>query len=215
MFLVNAVYFKADWKYQFDKSQTKEDAFTLEDGSQVPVQMMFSKGVKLKHYMDDTFQLLDLPYGNGQFNMAILLPAAGKTTADIMPMLSFQNLQSWLDKAGTLTPQLFLPKFTMKFKMDLKDPLIDMGMQLPFTSAAEFPGFFEEEAPCSIDRVIHQSFIEVNEEGAEAAAATAVSIELTSVNTGNTIRIDRPFVFFIHEKHSGTILFAGRLMNPS
>lgn len=217
MFLVNAIYFKADWMYQFEKSQTKEDKFTLEDGSQVPVQMMFSKGVELKHYTNEALQLLDIPYGNGQFSMVVLLPHQGKTTEEVLSSLSPQELQDWIDRANTFTPQLFMPKFTLKFKMELIEPLMDMGMERPFSNAAEFPHFFEETKSLMISTVTHQAFIEVNEEGAEAAAATAIGVELTSVglNEPPVIRIDRPFVFFIREKHSGAILFAGKMMDPS
>lgn len=221
MFLVNAIYFKADWMYQFEKSQTKEDQFTMENGNQVPVQMMFSKGVKLRYHANETLQLLEIPYGNGQFNMVMLLPNHQYTTQDVINALTAQDLKNWIDQADTLTPQLYMPKFTMKFKIDnMKDVLSKMGMGLPFTDEAEFNGFFQESVGknLAINKVIHQSFIEVHEEGSEAAAATAVEIvNRTSIGGGSTmtIRIDHPFVFLICEKHSEAVLFAGKMMNPT
>lgn len=216
MFLINAIYFKADWQYQFEKHRTREEQFTLENSQKVPVQMMFSKGVKLRTYQHEAFQLIELPYGNGQFSMVILLPRLGKTTEEVMSLLSAEDLQSWVVQADTLMPHLFLPKFTSKFKMELNDPLMDIGMENPFSDAAEFTGFFKESKPLKIGEVIHQAVIEVNEEGTEAAAATSVGIEVTSIgNNPPTIRIDRPFVYFIREKHTEAILFAGKMMNPS
>lgn len=216
MFLINAIYFKADWQYQFEKHRIREEQFTLENGQKVSVQMMFSKGVKLRTYQHEAFQLIELPYGNGQFSMVILLPRLGKTTGEVMSLLSAEDLQSWVGQADTLMPHLFLPKFTSKFRMELNDPLMDIGMENPFSDAAEFTGFFKESKPLKIGEVIHQAVIEVNEEGTEAAAATSVGIEVTSIgNNPPTIRIDRPFVYFIREKHTDAILFAGKMMDPS
>lgn len=214
MFLINAIYFKADWKYQFEKDRTREEQFIAESGQQTPVQMMYSNKVKLRNYHHKTFQLIELPYGNGQFTMVILLPHLGKTTNEVISLLSAEELQSWIDQADTLVPQLYLPKFTSQFKMKLNDPLIEMGMGRAFSNAAEFTGFFKESKNLAIGEVIHQAFIEVNEEGTEAAAATSVGMVMTSVGISPTIRIDRPFVYFIREKHTQAILFAGKMMNP-
>ena len=216
MFLVNAIYFKADWQQQFDKEQTRESMFTLENGTQVPVQMMFTEEAKVSRYKHTVFQLVEIPYGNGQFNMMVLLPNEGKTTGDVMNVLNGAQLEEWIAQADTLTPKLYLPKFKMEFKMNLKEPLTDMGMGLPFTEKAEFHEFFNEDVgeKLFIDRVIHQSLIEVNEEGTEAAAATAVGIGLVSIDLDKLIRIDRPFVFLIRENHTGAVLFAGKMMHP-
>ncbi len=215
MFLVNAIYFKGDWQYKFDKERTSEGVFTLASGQKVPVQMMYSNEVKLRTYQNKTFQLVELPYGNGQFSMVILLPHIGKTTDEVMSLLAAEDIQSWINQADTLMPHLYLPKFTSEFKMDLVEPLISMGMSKAFSNAAEFSGFFNEIKSLAIGEVIHQAYIEVNEEGTEAAAATSVGIVLTSIGNTPTIRIDRPFVYFIREKHTEAILFAGKMTNPS
>lgn len=215
MFLINAIYFKADWQYKFEEDRTKEEPFVLESGRRVPVQMMYAQDIKLRTYDHKSFQLIELPYGNGQFSMVILLPHIGKTTNEIMSLLSVEDLQSWIDQADTLKPHLYFPKFTSKFKIELSEPLMEMGMGRAFSGVAEFPGFFKENSSLAIGEVIHQAFIEVNEEGTEAAAATAVGIVLTSIGNTPTIRIDRPFVYFIREKHTEAILFAGKMLDPS
>jgi serpin B len=148
--------------------------------------------------------------------MIVLLPNEDKTTQNVMNVLNGAQLEEWIAQADTLTPKLYLPKFKMEFKMNLKEPLTDMGMELPFTEEAEFSEFFNEDVgeKLFIDRVMHQSFIEVNEEGTEAAAATAVGIGLVSIDLDKLIRIDRPFVFLIRENHTGAVLFAGKMMHP-
>ncbi len=220
MFLINAIYFKADWQYQFNASATKDEPFYLADGSTVSVPMMSNKGTKLRfHYQENGTQLLEIPYGNGQFSMVILLPSPESTVAELVNDLTTESLTDWIEQADTLGIHLMLPKFKTEFKLKLNDVLKGMGMELPFTSDANFGGFFNEGdgENLYIDRVIHQAFIEVNEEGSEAAAATAVVIgERTLRNNSGppTIRVDRPFAYFIREKHTEAILFAGTMMNP-
>lgn len=161
--------------------------------------------------------MLDIPYGNGQFSLVVLLPYTG-TLADVMNRLTLSDLNRWVAEADTLTPQLYLPRFKTTFKMRAESFLQQLGMRRPFAQDADFSGFFQNiDSGLRIDRVIHQSFIEVNEEGAEAAAATAVVITNRSTSQPEpcTIRVDRPFAYFIREKHTRAILFAGTLVNPS
>ena len=221
MFLINAIYFKADWQYQFDKQQTQEAPFYQQDGTTVSVPMMFSEGVKLRHYYDPSFQLLDIPYGNGQFSLIVLLPEpTTSSVTDVVNRLTTADLNQWVAEADTLTPQLYLPKFTTSFKMNLNSPLIQLGMKTPFDDrVADFSKFFQEvNSGLYLDQVIHQAFIEVSEEGSEAAAATAVGVSVTSIGGSSqplTIRVDRPFVYFIRERHTQTLLFAGTMLDPT
>ncbi|WKN46239.1 serpin family protein [Tunicatimonas pelagia] len=221
MFLINAIYFKANWQYQFNAGATKDEPFYLADGSTVSVPMMSNEGTKLRfNYQEDGTQLLEIPYGNGQFNMVILLPSPESTVADLANSLTTEELTKWIAEADTLTTHLMLPKFKTEFKLTLNDVLKGMGMELPFTNRASFGGFFNEGngEGLYIDRVIHQAFIEVNEEGSEAAAATAVVISFRSSGAEgqpSVIRVDRPFAYFIREKHTGAMLFAGTMMNPA
>jgi serpin B len=219
MFLINAIYFKADWQYQFNPDDTRDEPFYLADGGTVPVPLMSNRNTKVNYRFQDEFQVVELPYGNGQFSMVILLPFGENTIDDLMSELTTDQLNGWLEQTDTLTTHLLMPKFKTEFKLNLNDVLKGMGMELPFTTDATFHNFFEQNVgeKLYMDRVIHQAFIEVNEEGSEAAAATAVAIGLESINLNrpDMIRVDRPFAYFIREKHTGAILFAGTMMNPA
>jgi serine protease inhibitor len=212
MFLVNAIYFKGDWTHQFDKSKTSPRSFTREDGSTTSVSMMFSPAVSMKVANNEAFQLLDIPYGNKQFRLTILLPLGSHKVADIVPEIDTEKLNSLLTGADSLTVEFELPKFKLEWKKDLKKPLQDMGM-----SIAGFPHFFEDlKSDLEISEVRHQTFLEVNETGSEAAAATSVDIIVTSVNPNPArITIDKPFVFLIREEHSGAFLFMGQITDPA
>jgi serpin B len=210
MFLINAIYFKSNWSYQFDKDKTHTADFTKLDGSTTNVDMMFAKGVSLSTYHNEDVRLVDIPYGNGQFRMTILIPGQNVSIPDFVEGLSEATLANWLEQSDTLTCELELPKFKMTWKDDLKSCLSNMGMQM-----YDFPYFFNEPLSLAVSKVIHQSFIEVSEEGAEAAAVTVIGIELTSIGSKPfRITIDQPFLFLIREKHSGVVLFMGQLIDP-
>jgi serine protease inhibitor len=212
MFLVNAIYFKGDWTHQFVKSKTSSRPFIREDGSTTPVSMMFSPGVSMTVAEDEVFKLVDIPYGNKQFRFTILLPLGSHKVADIVTEINTEKLNSLLADADTFTAEFELPKFKLEWKKDLKRPLESMGM-----ITADFPRFFEDlRRNLAINEVLHQTVLEVNEIGSEAAAATSVGIVVTSVNpTPTRITIDKPFVFLIREAHSGAILFIGQLTDPA
>lgn len=217
MYLINAIYFKAQWKYEFDKEKTEDRNFYLEDGNSVQVPTMYSGGVKVSMYNANDFKYIELPYGNGQFNMVILLPDENKTVDEVISNLDAASFAGYVNDADTATVEVYMPKFKMKYKTLLNEVLSDMGMGIAFGGGADFSNLFDEALSLEISRVIHQSFIEVNEEGSEAAAATVVEIRETSIGPGGdpkVIHIDRPFAFFIAEKHSKTILFAGKMLNP-
>ena len=210
MFLINAIYFKGEWQYQFDASKTHDADFTREDGSVTTVSMMQSKGSMIQYGVNENVQLIDIPYGNGQFRMTVLVPEPGGING-LAAELTSSQLNNWLSASDSLSVELEMPKFKMTWKKDLKDILADMGMK-----TAGFPKLFEENLPLAISRIIHQSFLEVNEKGSEAAAATAIGIGYTSLPPKPLrITIDRPFIFFIREKHSGVILFSGQLKDPT
>lgn len=216
MYLVNAIYFKADWTYQFDKKATKKEPFKLENGEETMTDMMFSKGTKVSVLQTGKFKYIEIPYGNRQFTMTILLPNDGNRVNDVMDELTAQLLKEYSAQADTVTLEVKFPKFKLEYKKLLNDYLSAMGMERAFTGSAEFPGLFEEPLDAMISRVLHQSFIEVNEEGSEAAAATIVEIiETAYPPQPPQIVVNKPFVFLIQEKHTNTILFAGKMMNPT
>jgi serine protease inhibitor len=217
MYLVNAIYFKADWTHQFDKSATKKEAFKLENGGDKMVDMMYSKGVGVSYLDREKYSYIELPYGNRQFVMAVLLPKQGYTAGEIFSELDPVVLKYLMENSYKDTVEVKLPKFKLEYKRMLNDDLSAMGMAKAFSPSAEFPDLFEDPLSLMISRILHQSFIEVNEEGSEAAAATIVEIIETSMPVNpvpKRIVIDRPFAFFIMEKHTNTVLFAGKMMEP-
>ncbi len=212
MFLVNAIYFKGDWTHQFDKSKTKGAPFTTLSGATTQVDMMFSKGVSMKYKSTSDFQLLDIPYGNGQFSFTILMPHNYEHLPLIVEEMNAQSFNGLINESDSISVELELPKFKMKWEGDLKSSLGQMGMLM-----TGYPLLFEGPTPpLKVGQVIHQSFLEVNEEGSEAAAATAIGIETTSAGPSKPMKItiDKPFLFTIREKHSGIILFLGQLTDP-
>ena len=214
MYLINAIYFKGLWKYEFDPEATSKQAFYSGNGNTEMVDMMEIES-DLLYMSNDLFSAVKLPYGDGAFCMTILLPHSQYTTLDITDELTNQNWNVWMNSFGKEHLVVKLPKFKYEFFRSLNDDLRDMGMGIAFESFnADFSGINPDEQ-LFISRVLHKTFIDVNEEGTEAAAVTAVEISLTSANpTGTSFIVDRPFIFTIQENSSGTILFMGRVNRP-
>jgi len=217
MYLINAIYLKADWQYKFEKSKTEKKPFYLADGNTIQTDMMFSNGVEVTYFSNSTLQLIELPYGNGQFVFSVILPNNSSELDAIISSLDMAKYQSYIASSKTFSTQVRMPKFKITYKTLLNGVLSEMGMAQSFGNA-DFSRLFEESLPLQISRVIHQSFIELDEEGTEAAAATVVEVSFTSANPNPQpleISIDKPFAFFIRERHSNTILFAGKLLDPT
>jgi len=212
MYLINAVYFKGIWKTQFDKDKTFKTDFTNEAGVKVKVNMMQLKDT-FAYSEDDFAQYLDLPYGNNAFSMTVLLPKTGKTTDDV---LNYMTGEKWTTMISGMTKQevdAYLPRFTTKNKFLLNEPLKKMGMTDAFTSDADFTNIADDEL--MISRVIHDTYIDVNEEGTEAAAVTVVEIVKNSMPMNPVVQVNKPFLFVIREKSTGIILFIGKMGNLS
>lgn len=206
MFLVNAIYFKGDWTYSFSK--TYDAPFFPAEGGSVSTKTMFRPNGTLSYFRNMEVELIDLPYGNEQFRFTVLLPSENHSLEELSASLDAATLMEWLGKAHERNSELELPKFKMEWKQDLLGILEDLGM-----STSGFPHLLQTPDELAISRVIHQTFVDVNEKGTEAAAATAVGIELTNSAPGK-IQINKPFIFMIREKHSNTILFMGSLQHP-
>jgi serine protease inhibitor len=219
MYLVNAIYFKGDWKYSFDADKTQKAPFHVSPSREVEVDMMqLGDAATFHYYSGNNFRYFEIPYSTGQFSMGILT-GTNHNLDDALDQLSFENLETWREQATETNFILKMPKFKMRKKMEnMKEDLIDMGLEKPFYFHPEnFTLLFENpHDELKISRVIHDAFIEVDEVGTEAAAATVVEIvERVSLPPGPTlITLDQPFLFFIQEKHSGAILFMGKLGNP-
>lgn len=220
MYLVNAIYYKADWKYQFAASKTKKENFYPSPGKAVQVDMMdLDKPSAFRSYFGNGYHYFEIPYSTGQYSMGILYNQEGNL--DLASRnLNLDNLEMWRKNAQERNFILKMPKFKMKYQMTtMKNDLIAMGLVRPFSFHPEnFTKLFSNPTDdLKISRVIHDAMIEVDEKGSEAAAATIVEVmELTSMPTGPSILVlDKPFIFFIQEKHSGAILFMGKLSDPS
>jgi len=215
MYLVNAIYYKALWKYPFDKANTNKAPFYLENNSEIEALMMHSEEATVGYYVNETTHVIDIPYGNGQFSMMVILPVAGKKTGDVLEILDKESIENWNNSIRPIEAELIMPKFKIEYKALLNETLSEMGMEIAFTERADFTRLFEEKYGLMISRVIHKAVIEVNEEGTEAAAVTGVEVSLTSLPPEKPVlTLNRPFIFFIKEKHTGAILFAGKLSNP-
>lgn len=220
MFLINAIYFKGNWSQQFKVELTLDDKFTLANGSTKDVKMM-QQGGKYKYLENDLFQAAVLPYGDSVFNMTILLPKPDKTVTDILGRLDLEYWEVWLGGFREIDGTVYLPKFKVEYSLDLKDVLSRLGMTIAFDpSRADFSAMYDRTQSAVnlyIGQVKHKTFIEVNEEGTEAAAVTSVGMMATSVGPKEhfIMRIDRPFVFVISESKTRSVLFIGTLADPT
>jgi serpin B len=212
--LTNAIYFKGKWASQFKPERTQDAPFTLLDGQKVNVPMMSQTG-KFSYMETDTTQVLELPYVNDELSMVILLPKKIDGVSELERELARDNLAGWLDRLRKCEVRVFLPRFKMTSEFELAGVLSSMGMPDAFCSKADFSGMTGNR-DFFISAVVHKAYVEVNEEGTEAAAATGVVMKLTSVAPPPPIfRADHPFVFLIRDNQSGSILFMGRLANPA
>jgi serpin B len=209
--LTNAIYFKAKWLFQFDPHQTHEQPFTLETGKQIQTPLMQQTG-EFKYAQADDMQVLELPYTGNDLSMIVLLPGKAGELSALEKTLTAERFETWLSAMKPCEVAVTLPRFKTTCRFSLADTLGAMGMRLAFTSAADFSGI--TDGVFFISKVIHKAFVEVNEEGTEAAAATAVTMIKASVQPPPVFRADHPFVFVIRDNRSGAILFIGRVMNP-
>jgi len=213
--LTNAIYFKGRWESQFKKDRTKESPFWLSIDKSVEVPMMTQKR-QFRYMESDNLQILELPYVGDDLAMIVLLPRKIDGLAQLEADLSMENLNMWIDHLRKRKISVFLPKFKMISQFRLSETLASMGMPDAFGGNADFSGI-DGTKDLFISAVIHKAFVDVNEEGTEAAAATAAVISLTSAPSTPppTFRADHPFVFLIRDNHSGSMLFVGRIVNPN
>lgn len=215
--LLNAIYFKGIWASQFQKSSTHDASFKLSAGKQVTVPMMYQKG-DFKFLEEQDFQAVSLPYRGETMSMVVFLPRTVNGLTALEKQLTDQSLTAWLAKLDVQPEQkveLFLPKFKLETRYDLKSPFTRLGMKEAFLSSkADFRGMGWPKGRLYISQIKHKAFVEVNEEGTEAAAATAVEMATKSFRKYPVIRADHPFFCLIRDHESGSILFMGRIVNP-
>jgi serpin B len=214
--LTNAIYFKAAWALPFSKRLTKDEDFHTSAAKKVSVPMMHEQQ-HFAYFESDKAQVLELPYVEGALSMLVMLPRKVDGLADLEASLSQDNLKNWLAQMQHREVKVSLPKFKVTKEFELKDVLGKLGMPLAFEPfKADFSGM-DGTRELFIGTVVHQAYVDVNEEGTEAAAATGVGMKLAAAPIPEEIpvfRADHPFVFLIRDAKTQSILFMGRVVNP-
>ena len=214
--LTNAIHFKSDWSSKFKEKDTNDTPFKLLNGQEVLVPMMYQKA-QFGYLETDQFQALELPYEGSDYSLVVFLPRKDNDLPTFEKMLREEKVEQWLSRIKYQRVKVYLPKFTLKAAFDLAKTLQELGMITAFSSGkADFFRITENPELC-ISAVLHKTFLNVDEKGTEAAAATAVVMLLKEepMETDEPIfRADHPFMFLIRHSKTGTILFIGRLVNP-
>ncbi len=211
MYLINAIYFKGNWRFEFDPEETLEGTFYNDNGSESRLPMMNQSDLNVPLLSNSETTIIDLPYGDSLFTMTIFLPAddIDQFVAD----LSTQKLSEWYGQIYSTKFSLTMPRFELEYEKKLNGILSSLGMEVAFDKwSADFSRIMPINSGMNlyISEVKHKTYIKVDEEGTEAAAVTSVGIGVTSMPP--SIIIDRPFVFAIRENQSGAILFLGKIL---
>ena len=221
MYLINAIYFNAQWKYEFEKGDTYQGDFNLEGGTKYQTEFMRVSG-NFQYTTNEDFTAVELPYGDSTFSMVVMLPSPrsgvmlpspGDEILDLVAKLDIDKWDSWFENSRYTGVQVDLPKFKYEFKKLLNDPLINLGLGVAFSGEANFTRI-TPPGGIYISRVIHQTFIDVQEEGTEAAAATIVEFRETSSSSPINFKVDKPFLYLIKENSTGVIVFIGKVGKP-
>jgi serpin B len=214
--LTNAVYFKGDWTEPFDKKRTKEDDFHVTATDKIKTSLMHQQD-DFRYAAMDGLQVLELAYGDESLSMVVLLPEKVNGLAELEAKLTHDNLQRWTSALRSREVDVYLPKFKTTASFELNGTLKELRMPSAFDpQQADFSGMTGGR-DLFISKVIHKAFVDVNEEGTEAAAATGIIMAPTGMPIEEpppVFRADRPFVFMIRDNRNGAILFLGRLINP-
>lgn len=215
MYLINAIYFNAKWKYEFVKEDTYEGDFNGINGAIYQADYMRISG-NFTYTVNEEFTAVELPYGDSTFSMVVMVPSEGKEVTELVAILDTVRWDSWFVNSTFRGVRIDLPRFKYGYKDLLNEPLINLGLGVAFNAEADFtrinPG-----GGLYISRVIHQTFIDVQEEGTEAAAATIVELYKNGGGGGGNpiyFKADKPFLYVIKENSTGAILFMGKVGKP-
>jgi serpin B len=215
LYLINAVYFKSQWMDAFDKNDTRNEPFTLTGGTKTEVSMM-NQQTQLPYYSDDKIECVDLPYGNGAFSMMVMMPAADGSLDDLIADLDADTYNKAVNGLIPAKVDLKLPRWKQQCDFRLNDAMKNLGTKQIF-GPGSLSGIADDSS-LAVSEIRQKTFVEVNEEGTEAAAVTVVGVFVTSVGPGEMEPIefhaDRPFVYLIRERSTGAILFLGRVDDP-
>lgn len=215
LFLINAIYFKGEWSEPFDRDNTRETPFYLHGGETKEIPVMFSYD-NFRYMENELFQAVSLPYGkNERVSMYLFLPSASADLERFMAELSSESWNSWIGSFRSMEGEVGLPRFSFEYEVSLKDALEALGMGIAFEEgAADFSGMRPTPPDLFINEVKHKTFVEVNEEGTEAAAVTSIEVGTTAMPETFYMLIDRPFFFAIADDMTGTVLFMGSVLEP-
>jgi len=215
--ITNAIYFKGKWLTEFDKEFTRDEDFYLINGQKTKVKMMYQEN-RFNYYENNDLQLLEMPYKGDKVSMVIILPKTGKFVT-VENMIDEKKLQELINNTTKIKVKAYIPRFKFTQRFDLSEDLSKMGMEDAFDeNKADFSGINGRKNDLYISKVIHKTFVEVNEEGTKAAAATAVIIFTKSapiIEEPVIFKADHPFIFLVRDKEAGSILFMGRVMDPN
>ncbi len=216
MYIMNALYFNGTWKYTFSDTSNAGLSFHLADGTTQMDSMMVVHDT-LNYFSDSSFEAVELPYGDGDYSMVVLLPSNVPSTANAVAL----NQKEWTDILGGLTPrdvQMTMPKFKIQYFTKLKNALSQMGMGIAFSGNADFTRI-NPNGGLTVSDVLHKTYIDVNEKGTEAAAVTVVIVATWDGGGPHTgpyfVNVNRPFIFLIKENHSNTVMFMGEVADPA
>lgn len=214
--LTNAIYFKGAWEHEFTKQATRDEAFHLSKQQETKAPMM-RQTHEFRYAETPEAQILELPYAGGELAMVLLLPKAIDGLPELETQLSQEKVDKWLAKLKSRDVQTLLPRFKLTSQFQLSETLRTLGMALAFSDQADFSGISAQEG-LKITAVVHKAFVDVNEEGTEAAAATGVVFGPTAAPVREkpvVFRADHPFIFLIRDRRTGAMLFVGRVVDPT
>jgi len=214
LILTNAVYFKANWLYQFDKEQTKKEYFYIDSNKKIKTPMMMQRNVTIKYMENNDIQMIELPYEGKALSMFVILPK--KDIKSIIPRLSTKIFESWRHDLMLEKVDVYLPKFKIECGYMLVEPLIKMGIKDAFNETKADFSKITGGKDLYISTVIHKTFCDVNEEGTEAAAVTAIVMNTKSMGSFDRkiFKADHPFIYAIVDNKTGVMLFLGKMVEP-
>ncbi len=214
MYVTSAVQFAGGWTVPFKEENTAPGTFHLSDGSTVTTDMMFAPRTQYHLYEDARKTIIDVPYGDQQYSMTFVMPQEQDSLLSLVRDLDATSFQQYLNRMDTLTSSLYVPKFSIEYQTALKPVLSRLGMGIAFSDSADFSRLFvDPTTSVPLSDVLHKAVITVNETGTEAITSTVT--QASGQVAVNSVHVDRSFLFFIRENHTGVIVFAGRLSHPT
>lgn len=215
MYVTSAVHFAGGWSVPFQEGNTAPGTFHLPNGSTTTIDMMFAPRAEYHFYEDDQKVIIDIPYGNQQYSMTMVMPQEQDSLPSLAQQLDATTFQQCLLRMDTLNSRLYVPKFAIEYQASLKPTLARLGMGVAFSDSARFDRLFVDPAAAvSLSDVLHKAVITVSETGTKAITSTVAQASGDNAG-GSSMHVDRSFLFFIREHHTGVIVFAGRLSHPS